>query len=97
LQVALRELAAARGVEVSDLATGERLRKQLQRISGTRRISAAVVERVCRTVLERNPEELYCEAFTEARKHVGKRIDARVATFDLSFSDAKSELAGRRK
>jgi conjugative relaxase-like TrwC/TraI family protein len=39
---------------------------------------------------DRNPEELYGQDYTEARKHVGKRIDARVASFDLSFSDPKS-------
>jgi hypothetical protein len=89
LQAALRELAASRGVEVSELATGERLRNQLQRISGTRKVSAVAVERVCRTVLDRNPEELYGDAYVEARKHVGQRIDARVASFDLSFSDPK--------
>jgi hypothetical protein len=33
---------------------------------------------------------LYGDTFAEARKHVGKRIDARVASFDLSFSDPKS-------
>ena len=90
LQAALREFAVSRGVEVRDLATGERLRNQLQRISGGRKVSAVVVERVCRTVLDRNPEELYGDAYAEARKHVGKRIDARVASFDLSFSDPKS-------
>jgi TrwC relaxase len=90
LQAALRELAASRGVEVSELATGERGRKRLQSISGTRKVSALVVERLCRTVLDRNPEELYGDAYAEAREHVGKRIDARVASFDLSFSDPKS-------
>jgi conjugative relaxase-like TrwC/TraI family protein len=90
LQAALRERAASRGVEVSELATGERLRKQLQSISGTRTVSAVMADRVCRTVLDRNPEELYGAALAEARKHVGKRIDARVASFDLSFSDPKS-------
>jgi TrwC relaxase len=90
LQAALRERAASRGVEVSELATGERLRKQLQSISGTRTASAVMADRVCRTVLDRNPEELYGAALAEARKHVGKRIDARVASFDLSFSDPKS-------
>ena len=90
LQTALREFAASRGVEVSELATGERLRKQLQSICGTRKLSAVVVERLCRTVLDRNPEELYGDAYTEAHRHVGKRIDARVASFDLSFSDPKS-------
>jgi TrwC relaxase len=90
LQAALRERAASRGVEVSELATGERLRNQLQRIAGCRKLSVVVVERVCRTVLDRNPEELYGDAYVEARKHVDKRIDARVASFDLSFSDPKS-------
>jgi hypothetical protein len=90
LQAALRERAASRGVEVSELATGERLRNQLQRIAGCRKLSVVVVERVCRTVLDRNREELDGDAYVEARKHVGKRIDARVASFDLSFSDPKS-------
>jgi conjugative relaxase-like TrwC/TraI family protein len=90
LQAVLRERAASRGVEVSELATGDRLRNQLQRISGTRKVSAVAVERVCRTVLDRNPEELYGDAYVEARKHVDKRIDGRVASFDLSFSDPKS-------
>ncbi len=90
LQAALREVAASRGVAVSELATGERARKRLQSISGTRKVSALVVDRMCRTILDRNPEELYGEAFAEARKHVGKRIDARVASFDLSFSDPKA-------
>ena len=90
LQAALREAAASRGVEVSELATGGRSGNQLQRISATRKVSAVVVERRCRMVLDRNPEELYGQEYTEARRHVGKRIDARVASFDLSFSDPKS-------
>jgi conjugative relaxase-like TrwC/TraI family protein len=49
-----------------------------------------VVKRLCRTVLDRNPEQLYGDAYAEARKYVGKWIDARVASFDLSFSDPKS-------
>jgi hypothetical protein len=90
LQAALRKLAASRGVEISELATGERMRNQLQRLSGTRKVSAVVVERLCRTVLNRNPEALYGDTYTEARKHAGKRIDTQVASFDLSFSDPKS-------
>jgi conjugative relaxase-like TrwC/TraI family protein len=72
------------------LAADERLQKQLHSISATRKVSAVAVERVCRTVLERNPEELYGKDHAEARKHVDKRIDARVASFDLSFSNPKS-------
>jgi hypothetical protein len=90
LQAALREFAAAQGVKVSELATGERFRHQLERSSGARKVSAVAVEWVCRTVLDRTPEALYGDAYVEARKHVGKRIDARVASFDLSFSDPKS-------
>jgi conjugative relaxase-like TrwC/TraI family protein len=56
----------------------------------TRKVSAVEVERACRTVLGRNPEELYGDTYAEARKHVGKRVDARVASFDRSFSDPKS-------
>jgi hypothetical protein len=90
LQAALREAAASRGVALSDLTTGGRLGNQLQHISSTRKVSAVAVERVCRMVLDRNPEELYGQAYAEARKNVGKRIDARVASFDLPFSDPKS-------
>jgi conjugative relaxase-like TrwC/TraI family protein len=91
LQTALRELAAARGVHVEELAAGERPRRELQAVLSARgRVGVATVERVCRTVLERNPEELYGEALAEARKHAGRRVDARVASFDLSLSDPKS-------
>jgi hypothetical protein len=91
LQAALRELAADRGVEAGQLAAGERERRELQTVLTARgKLGVAVVERVCLTVLERNPEELYGEAFAEARKHAGRRVDARVASFDLSLSDPKS-------
>jgi conjugative relaxase-like TrwC/TraI family protein len=91
LQTALRELAAARGVEVGELAAGERGRRELQTVLSARgRLNVAVVEWVCRTVLERNPAELYGEAVAEARKYAGRRVDARVASFDLSLSDPKS-------
>ena len=91
LQVALREHATARGVDVGELAAGEKPRQELQAVLPARgRVNVAVVERVCRTVLGRNPEDLYGEAFAEARKHAGRRVDARVASFDLSLSDPKS-------
>jgi hypothetical protein len=67
LQAALREAAASRGVALSELTTGGRLGNQLQHISSTRKVSAVVVERVCRMVLDRNPEELYGQAYAEAR------------------------------
>jgi hypothetical protein len=91
LQTALRELAAARGVDVGELAAGERPRRELQTVLAARgKVGVATVERVCRTVLERNPPDLYGEAFAEARKHAGRRVDSRVASFDLSLSDPKS-------
>jgi conjugative relaxase-like TrwC/TraI family protein len=91
LQVALRELAAARGVDVGGLAAGERERRELQTVLTARgKVDVATVKRVCRTVLDRNPAELYGEAVAEARKFAGRRVDARVASFDLSLSDPKS-------
>jgi conjugative relaxase-like TrwC/TraI family protein len=91
LQTALRELAAARGVQVGELAAGERSRQELQTVLAARgKLGVAAVERLCRTVLERHPAELYGDAHAEARKHVGRRVDARVASFDLSLSDPKS-------
>ncbi len=91
LQAALRELAATRGVEVGELVAGERPRRDLQTVLTARgKVGVATVERVCRTVLVRNPAELYGDAYAEARKHAGRRVDARVATFDLSLSDPKS-------
>jgi conjugative relaxase-like TrwC/TraI family protein len=91
LQAALRELAAARRVEVGELVADERDRRELQAVLSARgKVNAAAVERVSRTVLGRNPAELYGEAVAEARKHTGRRVDARVASFDLSLSDPKS-------
>jgi conjugative relaxase-like TrwC/TraI family protein len=91
LETALRELAAARGVDVGELAAGERPRRELQAVLCARgKVNVAVVERVCRTVLGRNSAELYGEAVAEARKYAGRRLDARVASFDLSLSDPKS-------
>jgi conjugative relaxase-like TrwC/TraI family protein len=91
LQMALRELAAARGVEVRELVAGERSRRELQTVLTARgKVRVATAERVCRTVLQRNPAELYAEAYAEAQKHASRRVDARVASFDLSLSDPKS-------
>jgi hypothetical protein len=91
LQTALRELAAAQGVETADLVAGERPCRELQTVLAARsKVGVAVVERVCRTVLDRNPAELYGEVLVEVRKHAGRRVDARVASFDLSLSDPKS-------
>jgi conjugative relaxase-like TrwC/TraI family protein len=87
----LRKEAASRGVELADLAEGrERLRQQLAALGRSRTVPAGTAERLCRTVLGRDVRELYGDAYQEAVKHADKRIDARVAAFDLSFSDVKS-------
>jgi hypothetical protein len=91
LQAALRDLAAARGVQPGELMAGERPSPNLQTaLSARGKAGVAVVEQVCRTVLGRNPEDLYGEAYAQARKHAGRRVDARVASFDRSLSDPKS-------
>jgi conjugative relaxase-like TrwC/TraI family protein len=91
LQAALRGLAAARGVDVGELVAGERPRRDLQAVLSARgKLNVVTAERVCCTVLARNPEELYGDAYAEAQKHAGRRVDTRVASFDLSLSDPKS-------
>src|SRR6266536_3231420 len=91
LTAALRNLAASRGVELPDLAGDrDRLRKQLEALPRSRKVNAATADRLCRTVLGQDVRELYGDAYEAAAKHVGKRVDARVAAFDLSFSDVKS-------
>jgi hypothetical protein len=71
LQAALRELAAAHGVQPAELAAGGRPRRDLETVLSARGRLNVPVDRVCRTLLERNPEELYGEAFADARKHAG--------------------------
>jgi conjugative relaxase-like TrwC/TraI family protein len=87
----LRKEAASRGVEFADLAKGRvRLRQQLTALSRSHKVPAKTAERLCRTVLGRDVRELYGHAYDQALKHADKRVDARVAAFDLSFSDVKS-------
>jgi conjugative relaxase-like TrwC/TraI family protein len=91
LTVALRSLAASRGVELADLAGDrDRLRKQLEALPRSRKVGAATAERLCRAVLGRDVRKLYGDTYDQAVKHADRRIDARVAAFDLSFSDVKS-------
>jgi conjugative relaxase-like TrwC/TraI family protein len=91
LLAALRKEAASRGVELTDLAEGRvRLRQQLTALGRSPKVTAKTAERLCRTVLGRDVRELYGDAYDRALKHADKRVDARVAAFDLSFSDVKS-------
>jgi hypothetical protein len=60
------------------------------RAGGARRIKVETAERLCRMLLRVDPRTLYGEAFDAAWRYRGKRIDARVAAFDLCFSSPKS-------
>jgi TrwC relaxase len=87
----LRKEAASRGVGLADLVEGrERLGRQLTTLFWSQKVPVRTAERLCRRVLGREVRELYGEADEEAARHAGKRVDARVAAFDLSFSDVKS-------
>jgi hypothetical protein len=94
---ALREHADGQGVtELAGLARSKALVGDVRaveaacRADGARRVKVETAERVCRMLLKADPHTLYGEAFDTAWQHRGKRIDARVAAFDLCFSSPKS-------
>jgi conjugative relaxase-like TrwC/TraI family protein len=94
---ALREHATAQGVtDLEDLARSKALAGDVRaveaacRAGGARRVKVETAERVCRMLLRVDPRSLYGQAFAAAWQHRGKRIDARVAAFDLCFSSPKS-------
>jgi conjugative relaxase-like TrwC/TraI family protein len=94
---ALTARAAEQGVEdLGALAGSEALKGDVRsvqaacRASGTRRVKAETVERLCRKVLNVNPRELYGEGFERAWQHRGKRVNERVQSFDHCFSSPKS-------
>src|SRR6266516_4345037 len=60
------------------------------KLGASRRVKVETVERVCRKVLGTGPRELYGEAFDQAWRHRGKRVDARVSALDHCFSSPKS-------
>jgi conjugative relaxase-like TrwC/TraI family protein len=97
LLAALREHADAQGVtDLEKLARSKALAADVRaveaacRAGGARRVKVETAERVCRMLLRVDPRSLYGEAFDAAWQHRGKRIDARVAAFDLCFSSPKS-------
>jgi TrwC relaxase len=97
LLAALREHADARGVtQLEQLARSKALAGDVRaveaacRAGGARRVKVETAERLCRMLLRVDPRTLYGEAFAAAWQHRGKRIDARVAAFDLCFSSPKS-------
>jgi conjugative relaxase-like TrwC/TraI family protein len=97
LLAALREHADAQGItELAGLARSRALAGDVRavevacRAGGARRVKVETAERVCRMLLGVDPRSLYGEAFAAAWQHRGKRVDARVAAFDLCFSSPKS-------
>ena len=97
LLAALREYANAQGVtNLEELARSKALAGDVRaveaacRAGGARRVKVETAERLCRMLLKVDPRSLYGEAFAAAWQHRGKRIDARVAAFDLCFSSPKS-------
>jgi conjugative relaxase-like TrwC/TraI family protein len=97
LLAALREHADAQGVtQLEQLARSKALAADVRaveaacRAGGARRVKVETAERLCRMLLKVDPHTLYGEAFAAAWQHRGKRIDARVAAFDLCFSSPKS-------
>jgi hypothetical protein len=72
LQTALRELALPAASRPGNWSPASDHAGSSQAVLAARgRVGVAVAERVCRTVLERNPAELYGEAYGEARKYAG--------------------------
>jgi hypothetical protein len=94
---ALTARAAEQGVEdLEGLAGSKALAADIRAVQAAGRpgrahkVKVETVERVCRKILQVDPHELYGDAFDDAAKHQGKRIDARVAAFDHCFSDPKA-------
>jgi conjugative relaxase-like TrwC/TraI family protein len=93
----LRQHAETQGVtELAGLVRSKALAGDVRaieaacRAGGAKRIKVETAERVCRMLLQVDPQSVYGEAFAAAWQHRGKRIDARVAAFDLCFSSPKS-------
>jgi hypothetical protein len=99
LLAALREHADAQGVtQLEQLARSNALAGDVRaveaacRSGGARRVKVETADRLCRMLLQIDPRSLYGEAFDAAWQHRGKRIDARVAAFDLCFSSPRASV-----
>jgi conjugative relaxase-like TrwC/TraI family protein len=97
LLAALKTRAAEQGVEgLEDLAGSKALKGDVRsvqaacRLGGTKRVKVETVERLCRKVLGTDPRSLCGEAFDQAWRLRGKRVDGRVQAFDHCFSSPKS-------
>jgi conjugative relaxase-like TrwC/TraI family protein len=97
LLVALETRAAEQQVgELEALARSKALKGDVRsvqaacRLGGAKRVKVETVERLCRKVLGRDPQELYGDGFDQAWQHRGKRVNGRVQAFDHCFSSPKS-------
>ncbi len=97
LLAALKARAAEHGAEeLEQLAGSKALASDVRsvqaacKLGASRRVKVETVERVCRKVLGLDPHELYGEAFDQAWRHRGKRVDERVSALDHCFSSPKS-------
>jgi conjugative relaxase-like TrwC/TraI family protein len=86
----LRALAEERSIPAEALAGSEALAGDVRAVLGRREVKAETVERVARHVLGCDPQEVYGDAYAQAARHAGRRVDDRDACFDLCFSDVKS-------
>jgi conjugative relaxase-like TrwC/TraI family protein len=86
----LRALAGERSIPVEALAGSQALAGDVRAVLGRREVKAETVERVSRHVLGCDPQDIYGDAYQEAAKYAGRRVDDRDACFDLCFSDVKS-------
>jgi conjugative relaxase-like TrwC/TraI family protein len=86
----LRALAGERSIPLEALAGSEALAGDVRAVLGRREVKAETVERVSRHVLKYDPQDIYGDAYQEAARYAGRRVDDRDACFDLCFSDVKS-------
>jgi conjugative relaxase-like TrwC/TraI family protein len=86
----LQALADERSFPVEALAGSQALSGDVRAVLGRREVKAETVERVSRHVLKCDPRDIYGDAYQEAAKYAGRRVDDRDACFDLCFSDVKS-------
>jgi hypothetical protein len=97
LLAALNQRAAAQeGAQLDTLAGSKALAGDVRSVQAackpgaSGRVKVETIDRVCRKVRGVDPRTLYGEGFDQAWAHRGKRVDARVASFDHCFSSPKS-------
>jgi conjugative relaxase-like TrwC/TraI family protein len=87
---ALKRLAQARGVRPEELARSAALRRDVRAVLRDDRVTAERADRLAR-LLGVDPREVFgAEVYAAADRYRGKRVDVRVAAFDLCFTHPKS-------